>query len=75
MKIAKSERAEAISHGSTGKGNDQVRFELAARALAPDLKVIAPWREWEFTSRPQLIEYAAKHGIELEWEIKRIGRV
>jgi len=65
VKIAKSERADAIAHGATGKGNDQVRFELTARALAPDLKVIAPWREWEYTSRPQLIDYAEKHGIEL----------
>ncbi|MBI2933112.1 MAG: argininosuccinate synthase [Planctomycetes bacterium] len=65
VKIAQSERADAVAHGATGKGNDQVRFELTARALAPDLKVVAPWREWEFTSRPQLIDYAQKHGIEL----------
>ncbi len=65
VKIAQQEKADAIAHGATGKGNDQVRFELTARALAPDLKVIAPWREWEFTSRPQLIDYAEKHGIEL----------
>ncbi len=65
VKVARGERAEAIAHGATGKGNDQVRFELTARALAPDLKVIAPWREWEYTSRPQLIDYAEKHGIEL----------
>lgn len=63
VRIAKLERADAIAHGATGKGNDQVRFELTARALAPKLKVIAPWREWDFTSRPQLIDYALKHGI------------
>jgi argininosuccinate synthase len=65
VKIARDEKADAIAHGATGKGNDQVRFELTARALAPDLKIVAPWREWEFTSRPQLIDYAEKHGIPL----------
>jgi len=65
VKIAREEKAEAIAHGATGKGNDQVRFELTARALAPDLKIVAPWREWEFTSRPQLIDYAERHGIPL----------
>jgi argininosuccinate synthase len=65
VRIAQSERADAIAHGATGKGNDQVRFELTARALAPELRVVAPWREWEFTSRPQLIDYAERHGIEL----------
>ncbi|MBI4566391.1 MAG: argininosuccinate synthase [Planctomycetes bacterium] len=65
VQVAKEEGADAVAHGATGKGNDQVRFELTARALAPDLKVIAPWREWEFTSRPQLIDYAEKHGIPL----------
>jgi argininosuccinate synthase len=55
--------ADAISHGSTGKGNDQVRFEMAAYALKPDIKVIAPWREWSFKGRPDLIQYAAQHGI------------
>ena len=65
VKIAKAENAEAIAHGATGKGNDQVRFELTVKALAPELQIIAPWREWEFTSRPQLIDYAEKHGIEL----------
>src|SRR5262245_41827020 len=53
VKVAKEEKADAIAHGATGKGNDQVRFELTARALAPEIKVIAPWREWEYTSRPQ----------------------
>jgi len=65
VKIAREEKAEAIAHGATGKGNDQVRFELTARALAPDLEIVAPWREWEFTSRPQLIDYAERHGIPL----------
>ena len=63
--VALREGATAIAHGATGKGNDQVRFELAAAALAPQLRVIAPWRDprWQFTSRPQMIEYAKKHGI------------
>ncbi len=55
--------ADAISHGSTGKGNDQVRFEMAAYALKPDIKVIAPWREWSFKGRSDLVQYAAKYGI------------
>ncbi|HVE38937.1 MAG TPA: argininosuccinate synthase [Planctomycetota bacterium] len=65
VRLAKSEGAAAVAHGATGKGNDQVRFELAARALAPDLEVLAPWRTWEFTSRADLFAYAEKHGIEL----------
>ncbi len=63
VRIAQEEGAEAISHGATGKGNDQVRFELTAYALKPDIKVIAPWREWNLVSRPQMMEYAAMHGI------------
>ncbi len=63
VKIAREEGADAVAHGATGKGNDQVRFELSYSALAPDLKIIAPWREWEFKGRPDLIEYAKKHGI------------
>ncbi|MER3554559.1 MAG: argininosuccinate synthase [Meiothermus sp.] len=63
VRIAQEEGAEAISHGATGKGNDQVRFELTAYALEPGIKVIAPWREWDFVGRPEMIEYAAKHGI------------
>src|SRR3546814_3836461 len=55
--------ADAVSHGATGKGNDQVRFELGYYALAPDIKVIAPWREWSLTSRTRLIEFAEKHQI------------
>lgn len=63
VRIAQEEAAGAISHGATGKGNDQVRFELTAYSLKPDIKVIAPWREWEFVGRNEMIEYAAKHGI------------
>ena len=63
VEIAKKEKADAVSHGATGKGNDQVRFELTYYALKPDIKVIAPWREWEFDSRESLINYAKKHGI------------
>ena len=65
IKVAKSEQCDAIAHGATGKGNDQVRFELACKALAPELEIIAPWRTWEFTSRADLFNYAEKHGIEL----------
>ena len=61
--IALKEGAEAVSHGATGKGNDQVRFELTYMALAPQLKIIAPWREWTMRSRRELIEYAERHGI------------
>src|SRR5579862_4069367 len=63
IEIARQLGADAVSHGSTGKGNDQVRFELAYYALAPDIKVIAPWREWDLNSRTRLIEYADKHQI------------
>ncbi len=63
VRIAQEEGAEAIAHGATGKGNDQVRFELTAYALKPEIKVIAPWREWDLVSRPQMMEYAAMHGI------------
>ncbi|RDI96340.1 argininosuccinate synthase [Meiothermus sp. QL-1] len=63
VRIAQEEGAEAIAHGATGKGNDQVRFELTAYALKPDIKVIAPWREWDLVSRPEMMEYAARHGI------------
>ena len=65
VEIANEKGAEAVSHGATGKGNDQVRFELGALALNPELKVIAPWREWELNSRESLLEYARKHGIEI----------
>ena len=63
VEIAEIEGADAVAHGATGKGNDQVRFELTFAALNPDLKVIAPWREWSFKSRTDLIDYAKKHGI------------
>ena len=63
--IAHATGADAVAHGATGKGNDQVRFELGVYALDPDLKVIAPWREWDLTSRTKLIEYAEANGIEV----------
>src|SRR5579872_6969702 len=63
IEIARQTGADAVAHGATGKGNDQVRFELSYYALAPDIKVIAPWREWDLTSRTRLIEYAEKHQI------------
>ncbi len=61
--IARAQGADAVAHGATGKGNDQVRFELTYAALAPELRVIAPWREWELTSRTALLEFARQHGI------------
>jgi argininosuccinate synthase len=66
VEIAKETGAEAVSHGATGKGNDQVRFELGAYALSPDIKVIAPWREWDLNSRQKLLDYAEKHNIPVE---------
>jgi len=63
IEIARQTGADAVAHGATGKGNDQVRFELSYYALAPDIKVIAPWREWDLTSRTRLIEYADRHQI------------
>jgi len=63
VEIAAAEGADAISHGATGKGNDQIRFELAAYALNPEIKVVAPWREWDLGSRTKLIEFAEKHQI------------
>jgi argininosuccinate synthase len=63
VEIARKEGADAIAHGATGKGNDQVRFELAAYALEPDIKVIAPWRDWDLTSRTRLIQWAEQHQI------------
>jgi argininosuccinate synthase len=65
IEIANLVGADAVSHGATGKGNDQVRFEVSYYALKPDVKVIAPWREWEFEGRPALLDYARKHGIEI----------
>jgi argininosuccinate synthase len=63
IEVARKEKADAVSHGSTGKGNDQVRFELTYYSLMPGIRVIAPWREWDFRSRTDLVEYAKKHGI------------
>ncbi|QHQ62696.1 argininosuccinate synthase [Anaerocolumna sedimenticola] len=65
VEIARKENATAICHGATGKGNDQVRFELGIKALAPDLKIIAPWRIWDVSSREEEIEYCKNHGIDL----------
>ncbi|OIO71858.1 MAG: argininosuccinate synthase [Zetaproteobacteria bacterium CG_4_9_14_3_um_filter_49_83] len=66
IEIANIEGADAVSHGATGKGNDQVRFELGFYALKPDVKVIAPWRVWDLNSRQQMLDFAQKHGIEIE---------
>jgi len=68
IEIARETNADAISHGATGKGNDQVRFELGAYALQPDIKVIAPWREWDLNSREKLLDYAADHDIPIEYQ-------
>ena len=65
--IALAEGADAIAHGATGKGNDQVRFELAIKRFAPDMKIIAPWREWDIKSRDEEIDYAEAHGIPLKF--------
>jgi argininosuccinate synthase len=63
VEVARAEGADAVAHGATGKGNDQVRFELTYAALAPDLRVIAPWRDWDLRSRTDLMAYAERHGI------------
>jgi argininosuccinate synthase len=73
VEIAKQTGADAISHGATGKGNDQVRFELGAYALMPDVKIIAPWREWDLLSREKLLAYAEKHGIPVDYKKKKGG--
>src|SRR5256886_740808 len=65
VEVALREGAAALAHGCTGKGNDQVRFELAYQALAPELKVIAPWREWNLKSREDCLDYAEKHGVQV----------
>ena len=67
VEIAKEHNADAISHGATGKGNDQVRFELGAVALSPDVVTIAPWREWDLSSRESLMEYAKEHNISIDY--------
>jgi argininosuccinate synthase len=73
VEIAKKVKADAISHGATGKGNDQVRFELGAYALMPNVKVIAPWREWDLLSREKLLAYADKHGIPVDFKKRKGG--
>ena len=71
IEIARETKADAVSHGATGKGNDQVRFELGYYALQPDIRVIAPWREWDLTSREKLLSYAEQHGIPVEMKKKK----
>src|SRR6266567_374261 len=71
IEIAQKENADAVAHGATGKGNDQVRFELTDYALQPDIKVIAPWRDWEFKGRTDLIAYAEAHGIPISATIDK----
>ncbi|HXU54026.1 MAG TPA: argininosuccinate synthase [Casimicrobiaceae bacterium] len=73
IEIARETGADAVSHGATGKGNDQVRFELGYYALEPDIRVIAPWREWDLTSRERLLAYAERHGIPIEMKHKAGG--
>ncbi|NDU91081.1 MAG: argininosuccinate synthase [Ferrovum sp.] len=73
IEIARETGADAVSHGATGKGNDQVRFELGYYALEPGIKVIAPWREWDLTSREKLLAYAEAHGIPVEMKHKTGG--
>ena len=66
VEIAKKENADAIAHGCTGKGNDQIRFELAIKRFAPEMKIIAPWREWDIKSRDEEIDYAEAHNVPLK---------
>ncbi len=73
IEIARDTNADAISHGATGKGNDQVRFELGAYALNPNIQIIAPWREWDLLSREKLMNYAEKHGIPVDMKHKQGG--
>ena len=73
VEIAQRENADAISHGATGKGNDQVRFELGAYALMPNVKIIAPWREWDLLSRDKLLAYADTHGIPVDFKKRKGG--
>ncbi len=73
IELAKKTNADAISHGATGEGNDQVRFELGAYALNPDIKIIAPWREWDLLSREKLLQYAEKNNIPVEMKHKKGG--
>ena len=73
VEIARETGADAISHGATGKGNDQVRFELGAYALMPDVRIIAPWREWDLLSREKLLAYADTHGIPVDFKKRKGG--
>ncbi|WP_036302690.1 argininosuccinate synthase [Methylotenera sp. L2L1] len=73
IEVARDTKADAISHGATGKGNDQVRFELGAYALNPNIQIIAPWREWDLLSREKLMAYAEKHGIPVDMKHKQGG--
>ena len=73
IEIARQTGADAIAHGATGKGNDQVRFELGAYALMPNIKIIAPWREWDLLSREKLLKYAEDAGIEIDMKHKQGG--
>ncbi|MBL8527184.1 MAG: argininosuccinate synthase, partial [Burkholderiales bacterium] len=73
IEIARKTGADAVSHGATGKGNDQVRFELGYYALEPNIKVIAPWREWDLLSREKLMAYAEQHGIPVDMKHKEGG--
>src|SRR5436190_12674805 len=72
VEVALREGADAVAHGCTGKGNDQVRFELTVLALAPQLKIIAPWREWEIKSREDAIDYAKKHNVPIAQSVEKI---
>ena len=73
IEIARQTGADAVAHGATGKGNDQVRFELGYYALAPNIAIIAPWREWDLSSREQLLGYAERHGIPIDMKHRRGG--
>src|SRR6266536_1498805 len=73
IEIARETGADTVSHGATGKGNDQVRFELGYYALEPNIKVIAPWREWDLTSREKLLAYAERHAIPIEMKHRGSG--
>jgi argininosuccinate synthase len=73
VEIARQTGADAVSHGATGKGNDQVRFELGAYALMPDVRIIAPWREWDLLSRDKLLRYADQHGIPVDFKKRKGG--
>src|SRR5215203_2177351 len=70
IELAQQTGADAVSHGATGKGNDQVRFELGYYALEPNIRIIAPWREWDLSSREKLLDFAANHGIPIEMKHK-----